>query len=204
MAEDIEIEGLENEDVGSDNSEDVSVYDSKSEFKKPLLAMEGVRACREARATEMKQGFWNTKLDKVGNPIKTWQPDQRRVYVSSVIALEKFLSSECINDKKYIQFKEDIVKKINIVFNKFAYSVYEYDSKTSGWKKTDTKIIPQIDEELLVISPQNPTTLVNMRGAWNYKVNAYFDELVPLYDEIFEELNKVIYRLNDFSQKFSN
>lgn len=200
----VEIEGFEedNEDKNSNNDYDESVYSPKSEFKKALLAMEAVRKCIESRGNEMKQGFWNTKIDKMGNPIKTWIEDQRKVYINSVIALESFLSAECLNDEKYQDFIKEIKEEIKNVFDKYNYTIYEMTSDYN-WKKTDKKIMPQIDEEVLVVVPGNQKTLTNVKGAWNAKVNAYYDELILLYDNVFKELNKVIFRLNDFAEKFS-
>lgn len=202
--EEIEIEGLDDGDKSSGDFLEESVYDSKSEFKKPILAMEAVRACREARAKEMTKGFWNTKLDRLGNAVKFWVNDERKIYINSVIALQKFLSAECETDEKYKEAIEELQPKIKEVFEKYAYVDYDYDSKTGGWKKSQRRFIPQVDEELLVSSVQNPSLIVNVGGGWNSKINAYYDELVPIYDQIFEELNKLIYRLNDFGQKFSN
>lgn len=199
--EEIEIEGIENE-PDTDYDEE-STYDPKSEFKKPLLAMEAVKSCREARAKEMTKGFWNMKLDKQGNAIRIWISDERKIFINSVIALEKLLSAECLKDKKYQEFKKKIGIEIKKIFEKFAYNIFEYEYQTGGWKKTDTKIIPQIEEELMMPSLLDPKVLSNIKGGWDFRVNAYWDELVPLYDQVFEELNKVIFRLNDFSQKFS-
>jgi len=203
----VDITGLE--DYEPDDSEEGSIYSPKSDFKKSVLAMEAVRACREARAKEMKKGFWNTKLDKQGNAFKTWQEDERKIFINSVIALEKLLSAECSEDETYKEFKngegekDGIEKSIKAVFDKYAYHVFDFDSDSGGWKKTDQNFMPQIEEELLVPSVQDPRVLVGAKGGWDFKINAYYDELVPLYDKIFEELNKVIFRLNDFAEKFS-
>src|SRR3989304_3939376 len=102
----------ENEESTNEVSEDDSGwissgsdYSPKAEFKQALNAMDAMKFCREARATEMKQGFWNTKLDKQGNAIRVWQPDQRKIFVNSVIAFENLLSSECKADNTYQEFR---------------------------------------------------------------------------------------------------
>lgn len=212
MEDDIEIEGLD-KDTGIDEEEQIdngwissgADYSPKAEFKTPILAMELVKKCNEARATEMKQGFWNEKSDKHGNAIRTWIEDQRKVYINSVIALHNFLAAECERDQTFKTFfsdkNEGIQKELDSVEEIYSYNIFEYDNQTGMWKKSDRKIIPQIDEELLVPSPNDQRTLTNVKGAWNFKVNAYYDDLVLIYDEIFKELKKVIYRIKDFKKK---
>ena len=176
-------------------------YSPKAEFKQAVLAMEAVQACREARAKEMKQGFWNNKLDRQGNSVRTWMEDQRKVFINSVAALGNLLSAECLNDTLYEKSKEKIDQTSKTVFEKYAYTIFEFDPKTGGWRKTQTKFIPQVEEELLVPSPHDPKVLMNIKGGWDFKVNAYYDELVPVYDELFKELRNVIFRLKDFKKK---
>lgn len=215
MADDIETE-IDTESVDENTSDDWissgSDYSPKAEFKMAILAMEAVKACIVARATEMKQGFWNNRIDKQGNAIRVWMPDQRKIFINSVIALQNLLSAECHDDEIYNKFfngdekKEKVVSmkdKLDNVFKKYAYSMFEFDSTTGGWKRTNQMFMPQIDEELLVPSPQEPRVLINVKGGWDFKVNAYYDELLPLYDEIFKELRNVIFRIKDFKKKVS-
>lgn len=180
-----------------------SIYSPKSEFKKASLAAEAVRVCIASRATEMKQGFWNNRIDKQGNGIRVWQEDQRKKFINSVIALQTLLSAECENDEDYAKAMKTIDNNIKECFDTYAYSMFEYNPSSSGWTKTDKKVMPQIEDELLVPAPNNPRTLINVKGGWDYKINAYYDDLVLLYDQIFKELNNVIYRLNDFAEKFT-
>jgi hypothetical protein len=180
-------------------------YSPKAEFKIAILAMEAVRNCCIARGKEMKQGFWNNKVDKNGNAVKIWIEDQRKVFINSVIALENLLSAECLADTSYNKFikgeKDSLNSKLKVLFEKYAYNIFEFDNTSGGWKKTNKTFMPQIDAELLVPSPHDARMLVNISGGWDYKVNAYYDELVPLYDELFKELRNVIFRIKDFKKK---
>lgn len=202
--EKLEIEGLDDDDTTEiDFDDEESTYDSKSPYQKPLLAMEAVRACREARGTEMKQGFWNMKLDRQNNAVKTWMEDQRKVFINRVVALRNLLAPECLADEKFTTTNKNLMEKEKGLFETYAYTEYDFDEKTGGWRKTNIKFIPQIDEEVLMPTVQSKNVLTNVQGGWNRKINAYYDNLIPVYDELFEELNKVIARLNDFAQKFS-
>jgi len=199
--EDIEIVGLEDNPTLYEDDEIGSTYDPKSVYQKPLLVQEAVRACREARGKEMIKGFWNTKLDKLGNAISTWHEDERKIYINNVIALYSLLTPECREDEKFRKRYKFLKRKIKEIKEKYAYHEFEYEPKTTGWKRSEHSYIPQIDEELMIPSPLNPKLLVNIKGGWNNKINAYYDSLVPYYDSLFRELNMVINRIQDFSQK---
>jgi hypothetical protein len=188
------------DEIVEEGISDGSEYSPKAEFKKPLLVMEAVQFARSSRAKEMIKGFWNNKVDKHGNAIRIWMPDERKMFINSVVALETLLAPEISRDETYKKAVDVINKSIDAVYKKYAYTSYEYDSKQNGFVKTDVHYMPQLDEELMVRSPQNPLMLINIRGAWDGKVNAYYDELVPLYDGIFREVCNLIDRLNDFKR----
>jgi len=42
----------------------------------------------------MKKGYYNTTVSNDGNEIKTWIPDSRKEFISSVNALKLFLAPE--------------------------------------------------------------------------------------------------------------
>lgn len=203
------IEEEDDEDSNDDWISSGADYSPKAEFKMAILAMEAVRVCLQARAKEMKQGFWNNKIDKSGNAVRVWVEDQRRMFINSVIALENLMSAECLNDERYKEFRvgnkekniEGVDWEIQEIYKKYAYTIFEFNPSNSGWTRTNKMFMPQIDEELLMPSPQNPKLLINVQGGWNFKVNAYYDELVPIYDKIFKELRNVIFRLKDFKKK---
>ncbi|KKK94771.1 hypothetical protein LCGC14_2679490, partial [marine sediment metagenome] len=66
--------------------------------------------------------------------------------------------------------------------------------------QTGKYYIPDLDEAVYIrkIYPDGNETLVKMEGFWNSKVNAYWDHMVILCDKMFEELMRVIHRLNYF------
>lgn len=175
-----------------------SEYSPRSEFKKAIIALDAVQECRKKRATEMIKGFWNNRLDKQGNAIKTWVNDQRKEYINSVLALKIILAPELKRKSKYYDEIEAIEKSIKTLFDKFAYESYSIKPEFNSWERTGIKYIPQLDEEVLVINPMRPKELISARGGWDNKVNAYFDLLVPYYDEMFETLARLIDNLNDF------
>jgi len=130
--QEVEIKGLEDYDPNTSIDDDESTYDPKSPFQKPLLVQEAMRACREARGQEMTKGFWNNKLDKNGNAIRTWIEDQRKIFINRVIALKILLTAECEADEKYKDNMKEVDNKIQSLFNKYAYTEFEFDDASGG------------------------------------------------------------------------
>jgi hypothetical protein len=200
----VEEEAEEDDDIISEIPE----YSPKSEFSKPRVVELAITKCLNARGNEMKEGYFNTKLDKAGNPIKTWVPDSRDVFFGCVMALRSLLSPEIKRDKKTInaitEFDNECVRLKDIfVYEEFImYS----ESGTIKYKKTGNTYIPLIDAKV-IIETFEPRTKKNVgleiKGGWNDKVNAYKNELIDVYDYLFSELNDLIDRLNYFKQGVS-
>lgn len=195
-----DLEGGSNNNLDDDEFAD---YNIKSEYKQPVIVMEAVQDCRKKRATEMTKGFWNNKVDKFGNVVKVWMNDQRKEYINAVDALRILMTSELARDEKFINQTKKIQFDIKKLFEQFAYEPYKLNDKTGGWERSGIKYIPQLREEVLITNPKSPNTLVSAEGAWDNKVNAYYDLLVPHYDIIFGEICKVIDRLNHFQEQAS-
>lgn len=188
-----------NEDI---IDEDLNVdYNIKGDYKHPILVMDGVKDAREKRAKEMNKGYYNFKFDKEGNAVKVWIPDERKEFIGAVRALQIIMSAELENDPKYKDFIEVIEKDISELYDKFSYESYTFDNVSNGWKKTGVKYMPQQDEDVLICNPSNPRFLVDAKGGWNGKMNAYYDKLVFIYDKIFSELCKVICRKNYYDEE---
>lgn len=173
-------------------------YSPKSEFSKPRVVEDATRKCFELRAKEMKKGYFNTRFTKEGLPLKVWIEDSRKAYCSAVIGLKHLLTPEILADEKY--------KHIKLGKLLFKYSCYMYDKKVIGKKITYVRngkyYMPDMDEAVYVrtIFPDGNERLNRTEGIWNSKVNAYWDGMVKKCDLIFDELMRVIHRLNYFKQ----
>ena len=186
------------EDEPKDNSgwvDDGAEYSPKSEFSKPEVVQEAVKRCITLRAKEMKKGYFNTLFSKEGLPLRTWIEDSRKAYCSSVQALRSLIIPEILEDKDNYE-----VVKMEESYDKFSYSPIEV-KKVNGenvYKNSETTWIPEIDEKVSVrkIFPDGSMELVQIIGYWNSKVNAYWDAMVLQHDLLFEELIKVIHRLD--------
>ena len=188
---------------------------SKTDFSYPALVMRAIEDCRIKRAVEMKEGYFNDKLDKQGNVRREWIPDTRKIFFGSVDALNGLLDHKLKKDKefqkvmfsqvkknkkgKYKIISEGISQKLKKIFNEFAYEKME--AVKEGWKKIDFKYIPQINEEVAILSIKHENKFIVVRGGWNDKVNSYHDAKVPIYDKLFAELVSIVERLGYFKKK---
>lgn len=87
---------------------DIEQYKSSRDkgFSHSELIMTTLRKCIENGSKEMREGYWNEKLDKFGNKVKTYIEDQRFVYINSVETAETHMCCD---------FDTDIIDKIKTI-----------------------------------------------------------------------------------------
>ena len=175
-------------------------YSPKSEFSKPALTYKAVEKCIEARAKEMRKGYYNTTITKDGLPIKSWIGDTRRSYCEAVHALRLTLTPELIADEK---FDEDqfFFNEIEKSYSYFIYELYIDNDGKRKYKKTDKYFLPEIDSiiDIRTILPDGSEALVPTPGGWNKYIDAYWSHSVRECDALYNELMRVIHRLNYFA-----
>ena len=191
--------------MSDDNTGDMAEYSPKSEFSKPLLVQGAVVDCRKARAMEMRAGYYTEKVDQQGNLILIWNPDNRDLFMSAIDALYGLLYPERQRDEIYPKFEEYLEKKKNELFKIYSYKEWEIERNEKGmrvWKKTDKNYMPTINEGVLMRKNQAGLFVGKiLRGGWDSQVNRYKNEMIKLYDEIFEQLNGLVDRNNYFKSK---
>jgi len=196
------------EEFEDDDYNELPEYSPKSEFSKARLCEQTVNRCLESRGSEMKEGYFNVKLDKYGNPIKTWIPDSREKFIGCVSALLCLLSPEIKRDKKIKEDIKEFEKACEDLKEMFIYEEFQMYSENGivKYKKTGRKYMPNIDDKV-VIEAYDERMRKNIGkgvvGGWNAMVNAYKNELVEVYDYIFSKLNDLIDRSNYFKQSAS-
>lgn len=202
------MEDIQESNIGSFTS-------SKTDFSYPALVMRAINDCIIKRAVEMKEGYFNDKLDKQGNVRREWIPDTRKVFIASVEALKSLFSPEIKKDKEfkkvmlsqvkknkegaYKLISEGIQEKLNKAKDEFSYERLEVTKE--GWKKTGFKYIPQINEEVAIISVMHKNKFMVVKGGWNDKINSYYDALIPIYQELLSELINVVERTGYLKKK---
>lgn len=188
---------------------EVAEYSPKSEFSKPKLAYEASSKCIESRGKEMISGFWNMKSSKDGTPYKTWIEDSRKVYIGCVEALNNIMFPERQRNSLMKEFEEYFVEEKKKLFKKYCYTEKKRQIENGRiiWKETGKKMLPPIGAVVVMRNMDNEYLKKNVaeevKGGWDNYINAYHDELLLLYDEMFAHLNNLIDSLNYFKQEIS-
>ena len=187
--------------------EEFPEYSPKSDFSKAEIVKIVVQRCCEVRANEMKSGYWNMSVSKIGTPIKEWHADTRKQFISAVDSLRSLLNPEVRRDERFKKIEKQIMEKCKEIWNKYAYAdirvtqSVDNNNVQSGvsYKKTGNKYMPDIGASVVMITGLNRFKV--SQGGWDNYVNAYWDNLLSLYDNIFASLNDLIDRNNYFKQK---
>lgn len=198
-----------NEDDEDNIIEESPEYSPKSDFNKAKLADDAVRKCIEVRGQEMKAGFWNTKLTREGQPIREWKEDSRKAFISTVKALRALLNPETRRDKIFPVFEKDIEAKLKALWDLYAYEEWattlKEDSRVYGgipiFKKSGRKYMPEINSEVNIQTNPFAKHMSPIRGGWDLQVNAYWDQVLDVYDKIFAALIDLSDRCNYFKQQ---
>ncbi|GEM_PF-6840947 len=187
-AEEAEYEKMENM---------ASEYATKSDFSKAVLAFECFKKVFFLRAVEMRKGYYNYTYLKDGNELKTWMPDSRKEFVSGVKALLSILAPELNNTPKFAIAVAVEQKKLEDIWNNFAYKEVIKDDE-GIYKKSGIEFIPEPDTSVLV---KVNGVYQDEIGAWDLKIEHYWNTLVDIYDDIFKQLNLLIHAGNYFKGK---
>jgi hypothetical protein len=181
---------------------DAPEYSSKSDFSKALIVADTMKRVLECRAKEMKKGYYNTTVSNDGNEIKTWIPDSRKEFISSVIALKLFLTPEIYRNERVKKYVEEFEESKKSVFEKFCYNELKLDEKEYKLKKTGNKFIPTIDSCIpFIYWDKGIKVKSEKKGVWNDKVQQYWDGMLSLYDKLFEELSCLLDSINYFKSQ---
>ena len=194
---------VKDEEDEDDIIEETPEYAPKSEFSKPYLVSESVKACTQARGQEMQAGFWNVKLSKTGDAFRTWVKDSRKENHGTVMALYNLLAPEIKRDKEFQEIDNKVKEDKKNLFETYAYEerikIQEEDADGQTnykWKLTGRKFIPEINAS--TVRKIDPRTGVSLAGAWDNEVNLYWDNMVEVDDKLFRGLMILIDKLDYF------
>lgn len=150
------------------------------------LVMSALKDCKDNRAKEMRDGYYQTKFDRLGNAHKVWVIDSRQVFIESVESL--MMIQERDYDDKIISEINKIKEWLKIQWIKLC------NLEEEEWRKMPYDIKKQKSKEgFYFMSGELSDGLPYFKMYTRYKVNAY--------TKIVAEIQKLIKRLGDYQEE---
>jgi hypothetical protein len=169
---------MEEEDNNVMEFQDMENYHGTSDkkFSFEQLIMIALKKCLDAGSVEMRSGYFNTKVDKLGNPIRVYIEDSRHKFIECVKSAKAIMTSE---------IDEVAKKKIDVIVEELKAL---YDDLCKQEKK-DLEIAPPILNRMRISKGiyYKPNCL-NKNFSYYQE---YMEESVNYYREILEELVRV-------------
>ena len=160
-------------------------------FSHSQLIMMSLKKCIEAGSMEMKEGYYNKKMDKYGNILQIYIPDTRLTFIETVESVIMMMADDIEDDKE--KKAENNIKKIlkDLSEKEAAYKKLEegewktanHDLKKS-WYNEGKRYIPDV--------------LTQFFPYYNY----YIMDKVVAYRKIVAELTKLTKRCDYYREEF--
>ena len=162
-----------------DGNEEIQIEDvenwkneGENKYSHQELVMFILRKCLVNGSVELKEGFWNTKIDKFGNAIRTYEADTRKMFIESVRSLMMTTHRDWKSSEKYKKLIED--------------KVIELKKRKEYWLNQELKWWSSLN--LLQKTEMNKQGKGVQEGFFNKNNefdNYYFDEETQVYRDIY-------------------
>jgi hypothetical protein len=156
-------------------------------YSHPSLVMSALKKVIENRSKEMRDGYWNTKFDRVGNAHKVWVPDTREEFIESVESLMVIEERDYDDDaiKKIKEIKDDLIKK----FKEYC------EAEKNFWAKMHPEQKQQLNKQGYSYLDGRLSEVLPFR----YE---YIRDKVESYTKIVSVIQELIKRLGDYGEEW--
>lgn len=161
--------------------DDITMFGKEAEFNHPALVTIAYHNVLKTGAEEMRKGYWETKPDKFGGSNMKWNEDTRQKYINSVETLKNCMIAK---------------------FDKEAQTKITKLKEQSKQLKEKAKVEEEMWYSRLPI--QIKRTISHIPGHLNKDLifsQNYVDDLVWIYREMFEEIEKLLSRTKYLKKK---
>ena len=167
---------------------DVDNYSNKGDktFSHQTLVMSSMKKALENGAREMRAGWFETKYDKQGNLMRTYNEDTRLSFISSVESVMMVMS--CDLDEQSIREINNLIESLELR----KKNLLEEEEKE--WNS----IIPYVRQKL------NQDGKGFIKGYFNKEkrfYQLYIEEKINIYRDIFKTLTNQTSRKNFYSEE---
>jgi len=160
-------------------------------FSHSQLIMMALKKCIENGSIEMREGYYNKKMDKYGNTIEIYVPDTRLTFIESVESAIMIMADDIEDDKENkaeINIKE-ILTELSTEKEKYqnlekAEWTNARDDLKQQWYNKGRRLIPGV--------------LTQFFPYYNY----YIMDKVVAYRKIVAELTKLTKRCDYYREEF--
>lgn len=160
---------------------------SKEEsYSHSQLVMSALKDCKNNRAKEMRDGYWNIKFDRMGNAHRVWMPDSRQEFIESVESLMM------IQERDY---DDDVITNIKQIEENLNEKYEEY----CGKEKEDWNKMPVAYKQFL--AKKGSYFREGMLSKDMPYIYEYTRHKVESYTKIVSEIQKLIKKMGDYKEE---
>jgi len=154
-------------------------------FNHQSLVMTGMKKCLELGSKELREGWWDEKVDRQGNVRRTWNCDTRKEFMEAVQSLLMIMTCDFDDEakKNISELKEKIKERKKFWINE----------EWRWWNNLSQMQQQQLMREGKAV----------VQGMFNSKLsfdNYFYDEEIQIYREVCTELNNLTFRLDFYGQ----
>jgi len=181
-------------------------YHKKSDYSQAEMVREAVSQIKETRGKEMKPGYFNITTQRDGSSKKEYIGDTRKEFIGSIEYLKSLLTTEIATSKRGKESLKKFKDRKDKCFEEYSVNLQVIQNNRVVILKK--KYIPEVNgicfrEQGLQNSKtyQTRIEIIQERGLYDPSIKMYWDEMVDIYDYLFQELNILIAEKNYFKQK---
>lgn len=171
-------------------TEDIEIEDPENyrnpelnKFSHQTLVMNALKRVAETGSKELKEGYWNEKIDKNGNHTREYVTDTRKEFISSVKTLLMFMDRD---------YDEEARKVITMLLQRLEErKQFWLNEEWRFWNTLNDMTQRKLASEGKAVS----------KGFFNPRLqfdNFYFEDETETYRQICTEINKLIKRIGDY------
>ena len=161
-------------------------YNKEEVYSHSSLVMAALKDCKDKRSKEMRDGYWNTKFDKLGNAHRVWVPDSRLEFIESVESLMM------IQERDFDDEAEKEINKIKEEAKELSLNYYRMEEQEWARMPHDRKL------HLLKKGSYFRPGLLSEDLPYRFE---FIREKVPYYTKIVSEIQKLIKRMGDYKEE---
>jgi hypothetical protein len=154
-------------------------------FNHQTLVMTCMRKCIDLGSKELREGWWDEKIDKQGNVRRVWNEDTKKAFMESVRSLLMIITCD---------FDDEAKTKINKLKQDIADRKKFWLGEEWRWWCS----LNNMQQQQLAREGKSAVS-----GMFNSKLsfdNYFYDDEIQIYREICTELNNLTYRLDFYGQ----